>query len=168
MHTESEDDFKLDRYHLELEAERQTELVMHYGQQAAIWGAKEKEEKRKLEIVLAECAEVIRNCPEQYGIKKDTDSVVFKLALQEADYVNQHVKWLEAYQYKETYEAALRALLQKGSMIKEMVKLWLNDYYANPIVTRREVKPKPNQESLLAKLKGFKDTHPALDDDNLS
>lgn len=164
MHTESDKDFQVDRFQLELEAQNQSELCVHYGKQVAIWGAREKEEKRKLEVIQAQCAEYIRADPKGYGIKKDTDAVVMKLAMDEPDYVAQHKVWVESQQMEKAYEAALRALLQKGSMIKELVKLWLNDYYSNPVVTRREVRPKPNQESLLAKLKNVRTSHPSIEE----
>lgn len=164
MHTESDYDFQTDRYQLEVEASKQPELVVHYGKQLAKWTAKEKEEKRKLEVIQAQCAEFIRSDPKGYGIKKDTDSIVLKLAMDEPDYIAQHKVYLDTLEMRDTYDAAMRSLLQKGSMIKELVKLWLNDYYSNPVVTRKEVRPKPNQESLLAKLKGVKSSHPSIED----
>lgn len=164
MHTESDADFQTDRFQLELEAEKHSGLIIHYGKQLAHWGAREKEEKRKLEVTQAMCAEFIRADPKGYGIKKDTDSIVLKIAMEEPDYIIQHKIYLEAFEMKETYDAALRALLQKGSMIKELVKLWLNDYYSNPIVTKKEVRPKPNQESLMSKLKQVRTSHPSIED----
>jgi hypothetical protein len=127
-HVESSKDFSIDRYQLELEAEGISDLILHYGKQAAKWGAKEKEEKRKLEVIHAACAAFIREDPKSYGLKKDTDAVVLKIAMDEPDYRDQHKIWLETFQLKEEYESAVRALLQKGSMIKELVKLWLNHF----------------------------------------
>jgi hypothetical protein len=164
MHTESDSDFQTDRFQLELEASKQSELVIHYGKQLAKWTAKEKEEKRKLEVIQAQCAEFIRHDPKGYDLKKDTDPIVLKLAMEEPDYIAQHNIYLETLEQRDTYDAAMRALLQKGSMIKELVKLWLSDYFSNPVVTRRELKPKPNQESLLAKLKLVRTTHPSIED----
>jgi hypothetical protein len=164
-HQESDRDFSIDRFQLELEAERMSDLIMHYGKQAARWGAIEKEEKRKLEVTHAACATFIREDPKGYGLKKDTDAIVLKLAMEEPDYLAQHKVWLEAFEMKETYEAAMRALLQKGSMIKELVKLWLNDYYSNTTVSRKEIRPqKPGQESLLNKLRGFRTANPNDED----
>jgi hypothetical protein len=164
MHTESDADFQTDRFQLELEASKHSDLVIHYGKQLAHWSAMEKEEKRKLEVLQAQCAEYIRADPKGYGIKKDTDAIVLKLAMDEPDYIAQHKVYLEAMEMKDSYDAAMRALLQKGSMIKELVKLWLNDYYSSPMVRQKEVRPKPNQESLLAKLKNVRTSHPSIQD----
>jgi len=155
MHEESDNDFQIDRFQLELEAEKQPMLVEHYGKQSAHWSAVQKEEKRKLEAIQAACAEFIRHDPKGYGIVKDTDSIVLKIAQDEPDYVAQHKIWLEAYQMDLYYSHAVSALIQKGAMIKQLVMLWQNNYYSNPIVTRSEFKKSNRQEMLMEKLKNL-------------
>lgn len=140
-HKERPEDFTIDRFHLEVEADKQSELMEHYGRKLAYYSALEKEAKRKLEYVQAECAEIIRNNPKQYGLEKTTDTVVYRIALNEPDYVREHDGYREILQMKLTYEAAVKALAQKGSMIKELVKLWLNDYYSEPTVYASEAGP---------------------------
>jgi hypothetical protein len=151
-HIESDTDFQIDRFQLELEGEKNSHLIQYYGKMSAKWGAIQKEEKRKLEVTQAECAEIIRQNPKAYGISKDTDAVVMKLAMNEPDYVKQHAIWLEAFEQDKYYEFAVTALIQKGSMIKQLVMLWLNNYYSSPLLTKKEVR-EPGKSSLLNKLK---------------
>lgn len=133
-HKEADSDFTIDRYKLEEEANKQPELYRHYGKKLAIWSSKVKDLKRKLEYTQAACAEIIRNNPKEYGIKKDSDKVVYALALEEDDYLEVHAEYIAAVQQELYYDYAVKALSQKGSMIKELVSLWLNNYYSNPII----------------------------------
>jgi hypothetical protein len=135
-HKESEDDFTINRFKLEEEAERQPGLMRHYTKKLSIWSSKVKDLKRKLEYTQAACAEIIRNNPKDYGIKKDSDKVVYALALEEPDYIDAHNEYIHALQQEGYYESAAQTMKQKGSMIKELVSLWLNDYYATPIVRK--------------------------------
>jgi hypothetical protein len=141
-HKESDDDFTIDRYRLEEEANKQPQLFRHYGKKLAIWSAKVKELKRKLDYTQAACAEIIRNNPKEYGIKKDSDKICLALALEEEDYKAAHDEYISAVQQELYYEHSIKALLQKGSMIKELVSLWLNNYYSNPIIKEGPRNPK--------------------------
>lgn len=138
-HIESDADFEINKFKLEEEAERQPYLIRHYAKKLAIWSAKVIDLKRKLEYVEGLCAETIRNNPRSYDLKKDTDTVVYKLAKGEPDYIEVHDEYVEAKQREGYYEGSMKALIQKGSMIKELVSLWLNNYYSSPIVGKKEV-----------------------------
>lgn len=141
-HKESEDDFTINRFKLEEESEKQPMLMRHYTKKLAIWSAKVKDLKRNLEYTQAACAEIIRNNPKTYNIKKDSDKVVYALALEEDEYKEIHKEYIAAVQQEGYYESAVQSLKQKGSMIKELVGLWLNDYFANPITRKEGDNPK--------------------------
>ena len=141
-HKESEDDFVINRFKLEEESEKQPKLMRHYTKKLAIWSSTVKDLKRKLEYTQAACAEIIRNNPKSYGIKKDSDKVVYALALEEDEYKVVHAEYIAAIQQEGYYDSAVQSLKQKGSMIKELVSLWLNDYFANPIVRKEGKDPR--------------------------
>jgi hypothetical protein len=51
----------------------------------------------------------------------------------------------EVMKYQVLYDdakSAVESIVEKGWMIKELVKLWLNNYYSTPIVKEHDVKPK--------------------------
>jgi hypothetical protein len=141
-HKESEEDFTINRFKLEEETEKQPALMRHYTKKLAIWSAKVKDLKRKLEYTQGVCAEIIRNSPKEYGLTKDSDKVVYSMALGEEDYVIVHDEYIKAVQQEGYYESAVQSMKQKGSMLKELVGLWLNDYFANPIVRKEGNNPK--------------------------
>jgi hypothetical protein len=130
-----DDDFGIDRFQLEIEAERNSKLMRKYGKLLANAAAKAKDEKRKLNYVETECAEIIRADPKAYGLTgRVTDKVAYGLAQQEPEYVEQFTKWLNAYRKEEDYRNAVDTIRQRGMMIRVLTEQWLNNYYSKPVV----------------------------------
>ena len=133
-------EFSLDRYNLEVEAARQPEMIRKYGKFASRYKAEALDEKRKLEILEGELSEEYRRNKKDYGIIKDTDSVIFKLVKGDPKYEEQYYIWLSAQRRAEDGKNAVDALIQKGFMIKIEAELWLNNYYSEPIVYNKKPK----------------------------
>lgn len=134
----TEDDFSLNRFELEIEAERNAELMRKYGKLYAIQSANVKDLKRILDYTEVECAEVIRSNASAYGLKdKPSDKVVFALAQNEEAYKQAFKKWLNAFRKEQDYKNAVSTCIQRGSQIKILAELWLNNYYSKPTLTKR-------------------------------
>lgn len=135
-------EFSLDRYNLELESERQAELMRKYSKRQARMKSLLKKAQKNLDILEGELAEEYRRNKKEYGIMKDTDQVIFRLIKGDPKYEK---AFDEVVRYQYLYDdakSAVDSIAEKGWMIKEMVKLWLNNYYSTPIVKEHEIKPK--------------------------
>lgn len=135
-------EFSLDRFNLEVESERQADLMRKYTKRQARMKSLLKKSQKNLEILEGELAEEYRRNKKEYGIHKDTDQVIFRLIKGDPKY---EVQFNEVIRYQYLYDdakSAVDSIVEKGWMIKEMVKLWLNNYYSTPIVKEHEVKPK--------------------------
>jgi len=135
-------EFSLDRYNLEIESERQADLMRKYTKRQAKMKSMLKKAQKNLDILEGELAEEYRRNKKEYGIHKDTDQVIFRLIKGDPKY---EVQFNEVIKYQYLYDdakSAVDSIVEKGWMIKEMVKLWLNNYYSTPIVKEHEVKPK--------------------------
>lgn len=135
-----DDDFSVDRFQLELEAERNAQLIRKYGKKLAFAHAQVKDEKRKLDFIETECAEIIRSNKRAYGIDKATDKVVFGLVKGEKEYKDQFQRYLIAVRKEKDYESAVQTCQQRGMMIRVLTEQWLNNYYSKPVVYDSKVK----------------------------
>jgi hypothetical protein len=135
-----DDDFSIDRFQLELEAERNSQLIRKYGKKLAFAVAQVKDERRKLDFIETECAEVIRSNKRAYGIDKATDKVVFGLVKGEKEYIDQFNRYLMALRKEKDYESAVQTCQQRGMMIRVLTEQWLNNYYSKPVVYDSSIK----------------------------
>lgn len=136
-----DDDFSIDRFQLEIEAERNASLMRKYGKLLAFAAAKAKDEKRLLNFIETECAEIIRSNPKSYGLEgRASDKIVFGLAQNEPAYVEQFNKWLFAFKKEEDYRSAVDTCRQRGMMIRVLTEQWLNNYYSKPVVYDSSIK----------------------------
>ena len=156
-------DFTIDRFQLELEAERNGYMMRHYTKRLAIASGNTKDEKRKLEYIHAEQAELIRADHKEYGIIKPTDTVVFNLAKGEPEYIKQWDIYLAAYKLEKLLESGVKSCDQRGMMIGILAKLWAKNYYSTPF-TNTEIpdNDQPRVYKDLSKVPEFN-----IDDDDI-
>ena len=129
------DDFSLDRFALELEADRNPALMRKYGKKLAIAAAETKDAKRELEYIEAEQAEIIRQNAKIYGIEsKPTDKLVFGLVKGESEYKKAFSRYKSALRREEDLRNVIDTVRQRGMMIRILAELWLNNYYSEPTV----------------------------------
>jgi hypothetical protein len=134
-------EFSLDRFNLEVEADRQAQLIRKYGKLASRYKGLALDEKRKLEVLEGELTEEYRHNKKDYGIIKDTDAILLRLIKGDPKYEEQFYKWIEADRKYEDAKNAVQSLVNKGFMIKIEAELWLNNYYSEPTVYHHK-KPK--------------------------
>lgn len=133
-------EFSLDRFNLEVEAERQSRLIRKYGKLASRFKGLALDEKRRLEVLEGELTEEYRRYKKDYGIIKDTDAILLRLIKGDPKYEEQFKKWIEADRKFEDAKSAVQALTNKGFMIKIEAELWLNNYYSEPTVYNKKPK----------------------------
>ena len=152
-----EDDFSVDRFQLELEAERNSKLIRKWGKKLSLAVAAVKDAKRILEFVETEQAEIIRSNKKSYGIDKATDKVVFGLVKNEPEYVKAFQKYLIAVRREEDCKSAVLTCQQRGMMIRVLTEQWLNNYYSKPAFR--------DNSSKRAKLKAIREEDNETNDD---
>ena len=135
-----DNEFTLDRFNLELEAERQAQLIRKYGKLTSRYKGQAADAKRRLEILEGELTEEYRRNKKLYGIQKDTDAILLRLVKGDPKYEEQFSDWLIADRRYEDAKNAVQALVNKGFMIKVEAELWLNNYYSEPVVYNKKPK----------------------------
>ncbi len=135
-------EFSVDRYNLELEAERQSDLMRKWTKRQARYKNLLKKAQKALDILEGELSEEYRLNKKAYGIQKDTDQVIFRLIKGDPKYEKQFNELMKYQVLYDDAKSAVESIVEKGWMIKELVKLWLNNYYSTPIVKEQDVKPK--------------------------
>jgi hypothetical protein len=135
-----DNEFSLDRFSLELEAARQSELIRKYGKLASRYKGQAADAKRRLEILEGELTEEYRRNKKEYGIMKDTDAILLRLVKGDPKYEEQFEDWLVHDRKFEDAKNAVLSLVNKGFMIKIEAELWLNNYYSEPTVYHRKPK----------------------------
>ena len=135
-------EFSLDRFNLEVEAARQADLMRKYTKRQGKFKSILKKEEKNLSLLEGELAEEYRRNKKEYGIQKDTDQVIFRLIKGDPKYEAQFEKVQTYQRMYDDSKSAVDSIVEKGWMIKEMVKLWLNNYYSIPVVKEHDVKPK--------------------------
>lgn len=133
-------EFTLDRFNLEIEAERNPKLIYKYAKLVSRRKGIALDEKRKLDILEGELTEEYRYNKKLYGIQKDTDAILLRLVKGDPKYEEQFKIWIEADRSFEDAKAAVTSLVNKGFMIKIEAELWLNNYYSNISVYRKKPK----------------------------
>lgn len=134
----NDDDFSIDRFQLEIEAERNSKLMRKYGKLLGIASAKVKEERRKLNFVETETAEYIRRNPRKFGIndskKSISDKVAYGIAQNQDNYITQFQIYLQSVRREEDYKNAIDTIRQRGMMIRVLTDQWINNYYSKPVL----------------------------------
>jgi hypothetical protein len=139
----NDDDFSIDRFQLEMEAERNAKLMRKYGKLLTLASAKTKEEKRKLNFIESEVAEKIRRNPKDYHLtskRVPSDKTVFGIAQDQSEYVVQFKIYTHAVRKEEDYKNAIDTVKQRGMMLKILTDLWLNNYYSKPVLGKSKLK----------------------------
>lgn len=125
-----DDDFSIDRFHLELEQERNSHMIRKYGKLLAKACGLTREAKRRLNVIQAQQAELIRTNYKSYLISKvPSDKVAFALAEGEPEYINQFKIYSLCLEREDDYRSAVDSCKQRGMMLKLLNENWHGKYY---------------------------------------
>lgn len=150
---------EIDSLALDKAAQGQPEMIRKYGKLYSRARNETLRWKRKLEVAEVEAAESIKNDPDKYDVSVNrqgsvSDTVAFKLAKGTEEYKKVFEMFLTAKQKEEDLGILMDALKDRGYMIKQLVDLWLNNYYSEVSVMetsrrrskRKRLKPLNNDQ----------------------
>lgn len=141
------DDLTVDKYNLDIEASNQSELVRKYGLMLSKARDLTRRLKTNLEIVEYEMSKYIRENPDAFGLRKDTDTVVFKAVKTTEEWKSAFNAYSSARKKEEDYQMFLDSIKDRGYQIRILADLWLNEYYSEESsFERRRKKHKANLE----------------------
>jgi hypothetical protein len=142
-----EDDLRIDRYDLHNEWEQQPFLFMKYAQMAAEADTASKRAKEKMEVTEAELYLTLRKEKELSKEKFTEASLKAEIKVQD-EYQKVFIHYTTVVETQKILSAAVEAFMQRKSALENMVKLYLNNYFAHP----SEPKKNSVQESLKERL----------------
>lgn len=149
-----EDDLRIDRYDLHNEWEQQPFLFMKYAKMAAEADTASKRTKEKMEVTEAELYLTLRKEKELSKEKFTEASLKAEIKVQD-EYQKIYSEYLQSLETQKILSAAVEAFVQRKSALENMVKLYLNNYFAHPSEPKKE---NSVQESLKEKLGNKKET----------
>lgn len=126
---------KINKHALEDECQMQAELMRDFSHLAAVIEAKSNYYKRKAELKRAELDKDIRQNPKNYGMDKVTESAITNTII-----LDPEIKTLQDEYWKNVGQhgvvmAVVKGLEHKRTQLDNLVKLFLNNYYAEPRTT---------------------------------
>lgn len=137
------DEFSINRFSLDIEAENNPRKLRKYSKLYAQAQSKRRTAKRYFLMVQAEVAEEIRKKPEEWGITKGNDSVVFPIALRDEKVKKAYDEYIQWLTFENDLKGATEALKDRGNEIKILTHLWLNNYYSKIEVKQENIKNDP-------------------------
>ena len=120
-------DTKLNRFALELEAERQTSLVAHWGEVLA--NAKQERDKAELDLDVLKAQ---KGNHYRATLAKATADAVKDAVQSDPEVIQAQQNWNDAQHLVDITYSAVNAIDQKKSMIETLAKLYLSNYYNKP------------------------------------
>jgi hypothetical protein len=133
---------EIDKFKLDEEATKQVDLLDKISKILPKARDATLKAKNKLEIAEFEISQQMRKNPKEYGLSKDTDTVIFKAVKTTKEYKKAFSQYAFCKEKEDEYQLLHENVKQRGFMIKLLMELWLNNYYSNPAdyVTKRKKK----------------------------
>jgi len=126
-------DVSIDRFDLELEWEKQSELYMKYAEEHANAVASRDHIKTQLNTLKAEIDLQIRKNYGIYGFdKKPTETAIQSSIVVQEEYIKKQTELNTQTHTVNILSAAKEALIHKKDALGGLTKLWLNNYYSEP------------------------------------
>lgn len=131
-----EHDIRIDETALDVEWLEQASLMMRYTKYMAQCAMSVDQAKEKLDVVKAELDFKIRSNPEEHGISKITEAVVFNTILLSQEYKDANAELLQAKYEYDIAKAAVSAMHARKDALENLVKLHGMQYFAGPRIPR--------------------------------
>lgn len=130
---------ELDRYALDVEAERSAANLQTVGNMCAEARAEKDEAEMELKRWYASAELKIRkSSPSKFGLEKFTEGSIAALVEVDEEVMRAGQKLLIAKELYYKLEAAVSALSDKSSRIKDLTALWIGGYYAEPTTKKTD------------------------------
>jgi kynurenine formamidase len=125
----------IDKNQLDVECERQPELVYQYGCKLADAKKELAEANADLDVIKAEVADDVRSNPKKYGLDKITVDAVASAVAAAKEVKAATTDVIAARHLVDTTQAAVNALDHKKRMLENLVDLHGRDYFSSPRVS---------------------------------
>jgi hypothetical protein len=129
-------DRTIDPGQLDVECVRQADAFFDWSELAVKARGKADRLKLRLETTQAALELECREKPENFGLKKVTEAAVKAAVLCSERYLESSNEYFDAKEESALLDAAVKAMDQKESMLKELIKLHGQQYFAGPSVPR--------------------------------
>lgn len=124
---------RVDKYHLDVEWERQPRLYYQWARKAADARLRMSEAKAALEVAEAEVYRAVRAAPVHYGIDgRVTEDQIRAAVVLQGKYQKAVAALNNAKHEVDVFDAAVSALDHKKRSLEGEVQLFLASYYATP------------------------------------
>jgi hypothetical protein len=130
---------ELDRFALDVEAERSAANLQTVGQLCA--EAKTAKDVADLELKRVRASaelDIRKSPPSRYGLEKFTEGSIAALVEVDKGVVEKGNDLLRTKETHSRLEAAVSALSDKSSRIKDLTALWIGGYYAEPATKKTD------------------------------
>jgi len=133
------DDLKLklpiDQFNLELECRNQSVLLTEMGEIASVVKSEFRSAKEHLEYVKAKLSTDIRAEPSKYNLSKTTADSVSAAVILQPGYRDASKAMIDAEEASNVFSTLLQAVEGRKSLIRDIVSLFLHQYYDNQQLT---------------------------------
>jgi hypothetical protein len=132
----------IDLYNLHLEAKKQAGLVRKYSNIMVEKKRRYEQKKMELKILEFEIAKDIKKNPLNYGLTdaKITDTMLKMAIPSNKSWQKQYKQVIEAESFYEDWKNVVDACKTKSFDLRVAAELWLNQYYGDVNLKRKESK----------------------------
>lgn len=131
------EELRIDKYNLDEECGKQPYLTFKWAALAAEAERRVNKAKIAMELCRANLDADIRKSPSKYGLEtKMTESAIQGIILKNEDYRLAEDTYVEAKRRHGVVMAASRGINDKKSELDNLIKLFLNNYYAEQYVPK--------------------------------
>ena len=138
------EDLKIDKFNLDIMAERMPELIQYWGQVKVEAESAKDRLYANYKLLKNEKNLAYRKNPPE-GVKI-TESVIDSLVESDKDVVKAHSDFLDAQENYATYEVAFTAIRDKSSRVRDEISLWLGGYFGD---SRQSEAKKANARNII-------------------
>jgi len=132
------EELEIDKYNLDEEWKRQPYLCYKWTSLVAEAEKRLDDVKSRRDLCKANLDAAVRRNPQEYGLLKEkpTEAAILGVIVANDTYRELEEKYIEAKRKFGIAQAASRAVDHKKQALENMVKLFLNNYYAEPFVPK--------------------------------
>ena len=135
--TTFEQDRNIDKYALDDEWRMQPKLYFKWAEMSAKASLLVDRVKDALEVRKAQIDKAVRANPREFGIEKVTNEALNNVAILDAEYRKLTEELIKLRYEENMFEAAVKAMEHKKQALENLVKLFLNSYYAEPSIPKQ-------------------------------
>jgi len=143
----------IDKYDLSKECQKQPDLYCDVGDMFVRVKTAAKIAKEELELERARLDADIRMSPEKYGLAKLTEGCISSTIISQTSFTKAKQLCIAAEELSDMLQILLASIEQRKSMLRDLVSLYIYDYYSNDNMGSEKGKLRETAEEKIAKLR---------------